>query len=549
MAKTSDIGEDGPIQPSLDTYPLSTFGNQKRAFNRMWYQNRPWLEYSISKDAIFCYPCRKYAASSKGAFKDDTFTVKGFRNWKAAVEKDRGIIKHEKSQAHMTAVATWVERQKRIDSGKSIDRQLVCHQLERNLYYLNAIYDDIKFLVLNELPLRGDNENLESHTAGKFLNLFQFMCERDPKLKEISLTIPENASYLTHESQNEVISILAQLVQKGVADEARSSDGQCISIFCDGTRDKNNDEQLAVAVRYVKGVPYERLLSVSSLTALDADAIAQELIQVLRNSDLLPDTTSTVPPPVRIISQCYDGARVMAGRRGGVQKKIQEVLNYDVPYVHCFNHQLHLVLAHVMSSEAVIRQYFEIAGALYNFTRRYQIATAYTGDTLKRLLEHRWTGHLAATSIIVNNFMEIQEVLSDASESESMPEDIVTQATGLLGRIRRPEFLLVANVVNTILELAAPANRFLQSVHTDILTAIDLINSVQLSLNEIRTSEYFETILRKCSIPEGDDFEEEQPSSKRRRIESSRYYNLPCITCFPMLAIYFSHLYSDFLIP
>ena len=78
-------------------------------------------------------------------------------------------------------------------------------------------------------------------------------------------------------------------------------------------------------------------------------------------------------------------------------------------------------------------------------------------------------------------------------------------------------------MVNTILELAAPANRFLQRVHTDILTAVDLINSVQLSLNEIRTAEYFDTILRKCSIPEGDDFEEEQPSSKRRRIESSRY--------------------------
>ncbi len=57
--------------------------------------------------------------------------------------------------------------------------------------------------------------------------------------------------------------------------------------------------------------------------------------------------------------------------------------------------------------------------------------------------------------------MEIQEVLSGASKSESMPEDIVTQATGLLGQIRRPEFLLVANVVNTILELAAPANCFL----------------------------------------------------------------------------------------
>ena len=44
-----------------------------------------------------------------------------------------------------------------------------------------------------------------------------------------------------------------------------------------------------------------------------------------------------------IVSQCYDGASVISGIRGGVQALLQEKLDRYVPYIHS-NHQLHLVL-------------------------------------------------------------------------------------------------------------------------------------------------------------------------------------------------------------
>jgi hypothetical protein len=40
------------------------------------------LEYSESNDAIFCHPCYIFAKKLIGRPRLDTFTVKGFKNWK-----------------------------------------------------------------------------------------------------------------------------------------------------------------------------------------------------------------------------------------------------------------------------------------------------------------------------------------------------------------------------------------------------------------------------------------------------------------------------------
>ena len=29
-----------------------------------WYKSQPWLEYSVERDAAFCYPCRVFKCGS-----------------------------------------------------------------------------------------------------------------------------------------------------------------------------------------------------------------------------------------------------------------------------------------------------------------------------------------------------------------------------------------------------------------------------------------------------------------------------------------------------
>lgn len=69
----------------------------------------------------------------------------------------------------------------------------------------------------------------------------------------------------------------------------------------------------------------------------------------------------------KILSQCYDGAAVMSGHKGGVQALLQKRLNRVIPYVHCCNHRLHLVLVKAIKEISAIKQYFDQYSMLYMF--------------------------------------------------------------------------------------------------------------------------------------------------------------------------------------
>ncbi|KAJ3592546.1 hypothetical protein NHX12_007673 [Muraenolepis orangiensis] len=71
----------------------------------------------------------------------------------------------------------------------------------------------------------------------------------------------------------------------------------------------------------------------------------------------------------------------MSGRRGGVQRLLQDELGREIPYVHRFNHQLHLVVVHAMSGERAIEDLFNICNVRY---KKPTVAAHYQGNTLKR---------------------------------------------------------------------------------------------------------------------------------------------------------------------
>lgn len=57
---------DRPAQPHRDTYPQS---GTNRSFQYCWFAQHPWLEYSIERDAAFCYTCRHFSGADSMAHK------------------------------------------------------------------------------------------------------------------------------------------------------------------------------------------------------------------------------------------------------------------------------------------------------------------------------------------------------------------------------------------------------------------------------------------------------------------------------------------------
>ena len=77
---------DGPRQPLLKPYPFQLFGNQRRAFSQHWCKQCTWLEYSVTENAAFCFPCRHFAINPP----EKSFIEQGLKNWKRGWKNYRG---------------------------------------------------------------------------------------------------------------------------------------------------------------------------------------------------------------------------------------------------------------------------------------------------------------------------------------------------------------------------------------------------------------------------------------------------------------------------
>ena len=308
-------------KPKLQKYAPKKYGAKQHDFQSTWYSGRPWLEFSVALEAAFCYCCRHFSNRI-----DPHFTVTGFSNWQHGLEKNKGFSKHAASIVHMQAMAAWKEKEIRASTKQEISTLVNERQLEQNRYYITSIVEAIQFLCTNELPLRGDGHSSiktldadnQDEPSGLFLRLFEYTLSKDVKLKEIFNTVPKNACYTSAMVQNEIISILKEVVLKDVVSDVNGSDIPYFTVKADGTRDPTNTENISVVVRFVKqGKVHEVLIDMTTSVKLDVDALMTAILKSLERCGL---------NPMNLLSQCYDRASVMAGKNGRVQKGSTSVL-------------------------------------------------------------------------------------------------------------------------------------------------------------------------------------------------------------------------------
>lgn len=146
-----------------------------------------------------------------------------------------------------------------------------------------------------------------------------------------------------------------------------------------------NNEFISIVIRYVRNAkPIESLLCFETTKDFDAQTQADLLMSTLTKCSLQLN---------RILSQCYDGANVMSGDEGGIQRIIQRKLGRTIPYVHCFNHKLHLVVISALESNDIIRLFFETLKVIYGFFHRSKVQAVYKGSAICNLIVTRWAGH------------------------------------------------------------------------------------------------------------------------------------------------------------
>lgn len=58
------INNLGPIRPVIE-FPRSTSGKRIFSFQARWYNDFSWIEYSLKKDAAFCFYCGCFGTLGK----------------------------------------------------------------------------------------------------------------------------------------------------------------------------------------------------------------------------------------------------------------------------------------------------------------------------------------------------------------------------------------------------------------------------------------------------------------------------------------------------
>lgn len=108
VAVANDLGslENGPKQPKLQKFPYSTINLQRRAFCPGYYEQYEWIEYSVQRDAVFCFVCRHFQTQNKGEATAETFTKIGFKNWSNQKQK---FDKHASSVNHKNNLQAYTQ--------------------------------------------------------------------------------------------------------------------------------------------------------------------------------------------------------------------------------------------------------------------------------------------------------------------------------------------------------------------------------------------------------------------------------------------------------
>ncbi|CAH1104523.1 unnamed protein product [Psylliodes chrysocephalus] len=302
--------------------------------------------------------------------------------------------------------------------------------------------------------------------------------------------IPKNAIYTSPEIQNQIISILAEVVREQVVSDLKSTDVKWFTLLEDGTRDTNNRENISIGIRYVKsGKVFESFLGIYTTEKLNAQTFTKLTLDILNKNKI---------DPAHIISQCYDGASVMSGRKGGVAALIEKSVGRCVPYVHCFNHRLHLVVVRVVTEIPILKHFFDQAILLHKFFGHGKIAAIYKGKTIVRLLEQRWSGHLTVVRVIYSNYSEILRTLDEIRKDNSFNGQDVAKSRGIKLVMLEIDFRFSLVLMKKILEFLKPADAILQERSTSLKDANCVILSVKSKIQDLRSDEVLQTLVNEA---------------------------------------------------
>ena len=362
---TCEAPPEKPRQPKLWKFPVRDPTSKKtKSFHASWYQQFPWLEYDVEKDAAFCYCCSKFSSNTTASFAALTFTQTGYTNWANALDRSKGFQQHERSELHRNSYASWMEREK-IRKGKQKDIvQRICPEREEvahnNREYLRILFQYIIWFTKNEVPMRASDETDESTNPGKWLSFIKVQLETNPRFKELhdKFTSTRSMDYTSKTSVNDIIEVIAENIRHIIYSEIKNAG--MFSTLVDESKDIGKREELALAVRYCAGKVVERFVDLRKLDQFDAHTIKKITKETIDH--IIHTSGDSV-----VVCLGADGASVMSGEFSGVAELLRSENFHWLVYIHCTAHRLNLLVNDLIKDSNLALDIMSTIKSLYTF--------------------------------------------------------------------------------------------------------------------------------------------------------------------------------------
>jgi hypothetical protein len=377
------------------------------------------------------------------------------------------------------------------------------------MIYVKSILESILFCCQQGLALRGhrevlDSDNMEETTAnvGNFQALMILLSRNNDIIRQKLTSGPKKATWLGHDIQNSLISLVADSVRTMIKKEVQSA--HFYTMMGDETKDISKSEQLSLVLRYLyNGITHERFISFTKCDNLNSDAIFSYIMTGLRDIDV--DIRNSV-------SQCYDGASVMSSCNTGVRKRVTDI-NPKAIYIHCHAHQLNLALVDSCKMLSHASEFFSLLQCLYTYVSSSIPHAVFMNKQkelgihvvqLKKLSDTRWSCRYTSIQAVL---MSLSAIIGTLEEIGDESHERAIEARGLLLQIKSFPFLLSLVLFEKIFSIINNLSQLLQSEAIHYAAAATCISATQTNLTSLRSNEEWMTvwevavsIAKKCDI-------------------------------------------------
>jgi hypothetical protein len=263
-----------------------------------------------------------------------------------------------------------------------------------------------------------------------------------------------------------------------------------------------------------KGMIVKRFLGLKHVEDTTSNALKKALLQMLGLNGLSIS---------KLRGQGYDRASNMRGEFNGLQKQIRDE-NPHAFYIHCFAHQLQLVIIFVTSCCSSFNDFFNyvgliVASASSSCRRKDKLIAKHRSTVLEKLEsgeiflgkgkhqstnlvqlgDTRWGSHFTTLLRIESMWDSVVKVLSMVHEDGRNPG----RAGGLVHKMESFSFVLNMKLMLKVLRITNELSLFLQRKDQNIVQAISLLIDVKARLVSLRNNGWeplFEEVKLFCVV-------------------------------------------------